>query len=338
MKRVSLKDIASEVGVAPSTVSFVLNGKAKEMRISESLAEKITKVAKRAGYHPNRVAVSLRTGTSKIIGLIVEDISNNFFATLAKIIEQEADLLGYKVVFCSTENDTKKGGELIRILYQQQVDGYLVTPTAGMQEDIRQLISDHKPVVLMDRYFPGLEVPYVLADNFGGMAEGMNHLIDKGYSKIGFVTVDLDLIQMREREAGYIESLKAKNIEVNPELLLRLNYSVTQQEAVIEICNFLQNHPQMDAIFFATNYLGIAGLESIRARGLNIPGDIAVICFDDHDIFRLYTPGITSIRQPVQEIAKNATRMLMEQLSKDTKTLQKNNSRPAAKMVIREST
>ncbi|RYG42045.1 MAG: LacI family transcriptional regulator [Chitinophagaceae bacterium] len=203
MKRVSLKDIAAAVGVAPSTVSFVLNDKGKQMRISDSLSKKIKDFADKAGYHPNKIAVSLRTGTSKILGLIVEDISNNFFASLAKIIELEAENYGYNVVFCSTENDDKKGKQLLRILGQQQVDGYLITPTAGMCEDIRILHEQHAAIVLMDRTFPELAVPCVLADNFKGVTDGMTHLIKQGYKSIAFVTIDLDLVQMKDRKEAF---------------------------------------------------------------------------------------------------------------------------------------
>src|SRR5688572_11870279 len=164
MKKVSIKDIARQAGVVPSTVSFVLNGKAKEMRISHDLAEKIKALAKEANYQPNYTAVSLRTGRTKILGLIVEDISNVFFATLAKTIEDEAYALGYKIVYCSTENNDAKGSELIRMLSNQQVDGYLITPCQGMAEEVQMLLKQNRPVVLMDRYFSDIDVPYVLVD------------------------------------------------------------------------------------------------------------------------------------------------------------------------------
>ncbi len=168
MKRVSLKDIAKMTGASPSTVSFVLNGKAREMRISDDLAKKIVAIAKREGYHPNQVAVRLRTGKSQMLGLVVESISGNFFAALAKVIEEEAEQYGYKVVYCATENDGKKGQELIKMLSQQQVDGYIITPAIGMEEDIEQLIEHKKPVVLLDSYIPNMDVPHVLVDNYGG--------------------------------------------------------------------------------------------------------------------------------------------------------------------------
>ena len=189
MKRVSIKDIAKQAGVAPSTVSFVLNGKAKEMRISDQLAEKIKSLAKKVGYHPNQTAVSLRTGRSKIIGLIVEDISNVFFATLAKTIEDKAYSLGYRIVYCSTENNDDKGNELIKMLLNQQVDGFLITPSKGMNLQVAELLKRHKPVVLMDRFFPDVKVPYVLVDNFEGVAMAIEHLASGGYKKIGFVSV-----------------------------------------------------------------------------------------------------------------------------------------------------
>src|SRR5262245_60186829 len=124
--KVTIRDIAKKAGVAPSTVSAVLNGKAKESRISEQMAGRIRLIASDMDYRPNYTAVSLRTGKTHVLGLIVEDISNVFFATLAKIIEEEADQIGYKVLYCSTENNEEKASERIRIFNQRQVDGFLI--------------------------------------------------------------------------------------------------------------------------------------------------------------------------------------------------------------------
>ena len=338
MKKISIKDIARIVGAAPATVSFVLNGKAKEMRISEKLAHKIKSTAEKLGYHPNQIAVSLRTGKSKILGLIVENISDNFFATLARTIEDEAELFGYRVVYCSTENEADKGHELIRMLSQRQVDGYLITPNAGMEEDIRDLLAHKKPLVLMDRYLPGIPAPHVLVDNFAGVIKGMKHLLKKGYKNIGVVTVELPLIQMEERERAYREVVKLKGKSKNRPQVLRLKYNYDKEEAVKLIGSFIKSNPRLDAIFFATNYLGISGLESIKKAGLRIPEDIGVICFDDHDIFRLYPPGITTIQQPIEEIAKTSVHMLMQQLGKSKKNFKKLQVALAANLIERGST
>jgi LacI family transcriptional regulator len=272
-------------------------------------------VAKKEGYQPNPVAVSLRTGRSNMVGLIVENISGYFFASLARIIEDEAAGFGYKVVYCSTENNAKKGQELIHMLSQQQVDGYIITPTPGMEGDIMELIAHNKPVVLMDSYFPEIDVPYVLVNNFEGVTQGMDHLVEKGYSRIGFVTVDLGLVQMQQRKRAYTESLERHGLPANSELILSFGYNYKREEAIEKISAFIQEQkPQ--AIFFATNYLGLLGLESIHQLKLKLPDDLAMISFDDHEIFRLYPPGITSIRQPVEDIAKTAMKLLMSQLGK----------------------
>ncbi len=337
MKRISIRDIAREAGVVPSTVSFVLNGKAKQMRISDRVAERIKVLAEELGYSPHHTAVSLRTGKSNILGLIVEDISNVFFASLAKIIEEEAYKLGYRIVYCSTENDDKKGCELIRMMNLQQVDGLMITPSPGMEKPINMLISEDKPVVLMDRFFPGSEIPYILVDNYEGVRTGMEHLFKKGYRRIAYVTVDLGQIQMIERERAYKESLEIHSIPFEKSLLLTLDYNLKAEQAVAAIGKLLKDNPDIDAVFFATNYLGVYGLESIKKLGLKIPEDIAVICFDDHDIFRLFTPGITIVQQPIEEIARTAVQLLLKQMAN------KNNPKDLqrllqARLIEREST
>lgn len=311
---VSIKDIAKAVGVSPSAVSLTLNGKAKQKRISDDLSERIMKMAEELGYHPNRVAVGLRTGKSKTIGLIVENISNNFFSTLAKTVEDEARKFGYNVVFCSTENDAAKGHELIQLLYNQQVDGYLITPAKGMEADIKKLLSHRKPVVLMDRYFKDVNAPYVLVDNYSGMKEGVEYLINSGFKKIGFVTIEMDLQQIKERTRAYRDSLSEHNIRLKKTDVLQLSYHHTKQESVALIKRFIKEQKDLEVIVFATNYLGIYGLQAIKELNLTIPQDLHVVSFDDHDIFELYSPGITVIKQPVESIARNAVDILIGEL------------------------
>jgi LacI family transcriptional regulator len=315
MKRVSLKDIARMARASTSTVSFVLNGKATEMRISSKLAEKIQKIAKRENYQPNSIAVSLRTGKSKIIGLVVDTISGSFFASLARIIESEAEKYGYKVIYCSTGNEMKKARELLGMLFQYHVDGYLIIPTEGLEKEVENLFLNKKPLVLMDSYFAGTSLPYVLVNNYEGVSQAVKHLIEKGYKKIGFVCNDIPLIQMLERKRGYMETLQAHNITYHKRLLLQTKYKSSEDEIVHEISSFIKKNTP-EAIMFAANYLGVYGLESIKSLNLSVPRDIGIVCFDDHEIFRLFSPAITSIQQPVEAIAKIAIQLLMQQLGK----------------------
>lgn len=315
MKKVSLKQVAQAAGVSSSTVSLILNGKARKMRISESLEKKVIKLATRMGYQPNQLAISLRTGKSRLIGLVVESISGRFFASMAKVFEDEAERHGYRVVYCSTDNDPVKGGELIRMLLHRQVDGYLITPTSGMEEDVRALAETGKPVVLIDSYYPGLKIPHVVVDNYEGTRQGISHLVKKGFKRIGFVTIDLPLIQMKERETACRDVLKKAGIKIHRNLFLHLPYDLSSADVKERIMQFIKGTAAPDALFFATNYLGVAGLEAIKELKLSIPADIAVVCFDDEDIFRLYPPGISSIQQPVALIAATAMKMLMDQIS-----------------------
>lgn len=337
MKKVSLKDIARMARAAPSTVSLVLNGKAKQMRISDSLSQHITAMASKMGYQPNHLAVSLRTGKSKIIGLIAESISGHFFGALARIIEEEAEQHEYKVVYCSTDNDPDKGMALIRMLSQRHVDGYLITPSKGMESLVLELIAHDNPVVLLDSYFPGLPVPAVLVDNYHAAALGIAHLIERGYRNIGFVTLDLSLIQLSQRESGYRDTMKAANLEAAAELLLKIAFDCPREIAIGRISDFILSARGMDAIFFATNTLGILGLEGLQALQLNIPGDMAMICFGDHDVFRLYPPGITVISQPAEEIATTAMRMLLNQMKTGTTEIKKGQQQIAASLLERGS-
>jgi LacI family transcriptional regulator len=268
----------------------------------------------------------------------VESISGHFFGLLAKVIEEEAEKCGYRIVYCSTDNNSSKGHELIKMLSMRQVDGYLITPTSGMETDINDLLRQKKPVVLIDSYFPNLVVPHVLVDNEAGVIEGIEHLINKGYRKIGFITIDLPQIQMVQREEAYIKALKRNKIKFDENLILKLSYNYEREDAVTNICSFINRSKGLDALFFSTYYLGITGLESIKKLNLKIPEDIAMICFDDHDIFRLYPPGITIIQQPIEQLAKTAFQLLMNQIENRQQNFKKNQVSVAAKFIERGST
>jgi LacI family transcriptional regulator len=195
-----------------------------------------------------------------------------------------------------------------------------------------------RPVVLIDRYLPAVEASHVLVNNSEAVEQGMAHLFAQGYKEIGFVTVDIDVVQMEQRLDGYIGALSKEGIRLNKDIILKVPYTHQREEAVELIVSLLQNNPQLEALFFATNYLGILGLESINRLKMSIPEDIAVISFDDHDIFRLYPPGITSIQQPVEAIAKKAVALLMDQCENSENKLPKREVELTAKLIVRGST
>src|SRR5438874_2372402 len=161
MRKVSIKDIAREIGVSATTVSIVLNGQGKERKISDRIIEEITRVADTLNYRPNQFAKGLRTGKTFTIGLIVDDISNFFFGHLARVVEEEANRFGYTVMFCNSENNEGKARNVLGSLIDKQMDGYIIAPTLGMLPEIEHLGRDKKAVVLIDRYFQELPCSYV---------------------------------------------------------------------------------------------------------------------------------------------------------------------------------
>lgn len=335
MKGISIKDIAKQAGVSPTTVSFVLNGKAKEKRISEQVSKKIQKIATRLKYKPNQLARGLRTGKTKTIGLIVEDIANNFFASLAKIMEDEADKHGYKVLYGSTEDNTEKAKGLLEVLKYRQVDGYIITPTKNLDKEIEQLRSASKPVILMDRYFPHVSSHYVVVDNYKGAYNVTSHLAARGYKKIAIVTITSDQIQMKDRLEGFTQALKDHQLPFTKNQVKRLPFELDRESFNTEIKKFLTSVKGVDAVFFATNYLGIYGIESIRALGWEIGKQIGVASFDDHDLFRLHSPSITCVAQPITDIGKNIVELLMKELNHPSASPQQIVLEPA--LIIRES-
>ncbi|GAA4441237.1 LacI family DNA-binding transcriptional regulator [Pontibacter saemangeumensis] len=334
-KKLLISDIARQLNVSITTVSFILNGKAKEKRISDSLAEKVLKLVEEVNYKPNQLARSLRTGKTKTIGLMVEDISNPFFANIARLIEEKAYKQGYKIIYCSTEDDTGKTRDLISMFRDKHVDGYIITPPQGMKADIQDLISDGFPVVLVDRYITGMEANYVVVDNLAGAFNATAHLVGQGYKKIAMVTTDSKQNQMLQRLEGYQKALESHELAPT---VLAIPYRHDAEQMISEIMDFLSKRKDVDAVLFATNYMAIRGLEAISRLDLAIPADIGVVAYDDHDVFRFYKPSITAVAQPTEAIADQVINVMLHLLDGSSKTAQANMSVLPTRLIVRNST
>ncbi len=333
-KKISIGDIAKELGVSKTTVSFVLNGKGRENHISEALESKILKYIKEVGYQPNQFARGLRTGKTQIIGMLIEDISDPFFSSIARLIEEKAYKKGYKIVYSSTENDTQKTKELINIYRTRQVDGYIIAPSPGIEEDVKALLSDNLPVVLFDRFFPEIETDTVVVDNFEGTYNAINHLYENGYKNIALITLESDQVQMQDRLNGYVKAVEAHPVEP---IIKKVVFHEEVEKTVKEIEKFLKANKQVDAVFFATNYLADAGLEAIQNLGIKISKDLGVIVFDDYNLFRLFTPSITAVAQPIQSISENVINILLKRLSDTNKVHEKKTVVVPTNLIIRNS-
>ena len=313
-KAVSIRNIADELKISVTTVSFVLNGKAKEKHISKELTQKVLDYAKLINYRPNQIAQSLRTGKSEILVFMVEDISNNFFSKLARIFEDIAYEKGYKVIFCSNENDDEKSNELINLFNFRQVDGFVIVPSPGISGTIENLINDNIPVVLLDRFFEGLDCNSVVIDNEQASFDATLHLIHNQFKNIGFITTASDQSQMQGRLSGYLKAVNENNL--NP-ILLQIPFNeIYKGKGKEYVKRFLDQHSNLDAVFFATNYLAQSGLEVFKENNPALISDLGIIAFDDNDMFKIYSPAITSVAQPLQEISTKLMEILLPLLKK----------------------
>ena len=318
MKTLSIKDIAVKAGVSITTVSFIINGKAKEKSISEAVIKKVEKIIKESGYKPNQIARSLRTGNSNIIGLIIEDISNSFFSRIARLIEDKAYKKGYKIIYSSTENNVEKAKELINMFKSRKVDGYIISPTKGIEEDIQMLLSDNKPVILFDRNLSDIDTHYVGADHFQASYRSIESFIKNGKGKIALVTTDIDVEQIIERFEGYKKALIDHDIPYNDDLVLKIHFNQDEAET-IEQMKLLFSSKDIDAVLFATNYLAISGLKALKQLNKKIGDELSVIAYDDHEVFELHTPSISAVQQPLEEIAETVIQLILNQLSSKNK-------------------
>jgi len=316
MKKTSLNDIALRLGVSRTLVSLVLNGKGREHRISEAVCKKVIAAAKEMNYQPNQIAKGLRTGKTNTIGLIIADIANPFFGKLGREIENEAAEYGYRIIFCSSDEKFEKSDQQIKMLLQGQVDGLIISPPAGSEAQIRELEKRRMPYVLIDRYFPEIDSDYVGIDNFIAAYEATKYLINSGYKKIACITINNELVNMKQRLEGYKKAITDSELEVDEQLIKILPFSHEKDDFELAIRELtVSGDMKADSVFFTTSKAGIIGLECLYSLHLSIPDDIAVISFDDPDAYRISNPPITAVAQPLKEIGSGSVHLLLKKMN-----------------------
>jgi len=309
-KKVSLKDIAQEAGVSTALVSYVLTNKEEKARVGQEMAKKIRKIARKLNYQPNHIARSLKSGRSDTIGLIVADISNPFFANIARTIEDEAKRNNYTVIFGSSDENVDKSRDLINVLLNRQVDGLILIPTEGSEQQIKNLQSQNVPFVLIDRYFPGIPASHISINNYESAYNAVTHLIKMGRQQIGMIAYKTALHHIGERKRGYTEALGNQK----KSLMKLARYSHLKEDIRLAIDQLLNARKPADAIFFATNSLALEGLKYINELGIRVPEDLAVVSFDESEAFDLFYSPVTYVRQPILEMGKTAVRVLLDQI------------------------
>ena len=313
-KKTSLKDIAQKAGVSTALVSYVLNGKEKESRVGQEIAIKIKQIAKELHYQPNHLAKSLRSGKTHTIGLIIADISNPFFANIARVVEDEAKRNGYTVIIGSSDENADKSRDLLNVLINRQVDGFIIVSAEDSAEQVRDLKEKNIPFVLLDRYFPDVQTDFVSTDHYKAAYDAGNHLISNGYRRIGMIAYKSQLFHMQERIRGYQDALKDNRIPIQKSWLKSVRFSTIEQEVRTAIDELTAIDPPVDALVFATYGLAINGLKYINELRLQVPDDLAIVSFGQAEVFDLYYCPITYLKQPIGLLGQTAVKVLMEKL------------------------
>jgi LacI family transcriptional regulator len=334
-KKVSIKDIAKQVGVSTALVSYVLNNKEKEARVGRQVAEKVRRVARKLNYQPNLIARSLQSGRSNTLGLIVADISNPFFSYIARVIEDAANQHGYTVIIGSSDEQASKSALLINAFLNRQVDGLIIAPAEGTEKQLQNLLKDKFPFVLIDRYFNGLKANSVHIDNYLSAYQAVEHLIKKGYRRIGMMAYATRLAHMQERIRGYHAALKQNGIRANKSWLRKAGYSTLEKDVQNGLRLALRGADAPDAFFFATNSLAVSGLKYIHREGIRVPEALGVISFDESDAFDFFYAPVTYVRQSIDDIGKRALDLLINQIKNPAG--KKEQAIIATRLIVRKS-
>ncbi len=303
-KRVSIKDIASHVGVSTALVSYVLNNK-KEGRISKEAAAKIKQAAIDLNYVPNQIARSLKSQKTNTIGLIVADIANPYSSQIARIIEDEAQKNDYSVIFGSSDESAEKTQNLILLLLNRQVDGFIIALPEHAEKQLSYLNGIGIPFVLFDRYYPEIETNFVAIDNYKAASEAVQHLLGNGRKQIGIVSYETSLHHLSERKRGATDLLQ------NPSLVVNIRIYHLDEDVKAGIDKLLNLEDPIDALFFTTNLLAISGLKYLNSLGIKVPEQIAVVGFDETDAFDLFYAPLSYVKQPMGQLASQSLKLLL---------------------------
>ena len=310
MKRITMRDVAELAGVSKATVSHVIN----ETRfVEEATKARVLSAIRTLGYRPNVAARSLTTRRTRIIGLIVSDITNTFFAELMRGIEDVLIANGYSLMLCNTNEVLEREEYYIDILLRQGVDGIIAAATSQDWDVLSEASKLNIPIVMLDRTFDNANSPYVGVNNTHGAYLGARHLIDRGYHDIGILSGFQRLSTMRERLAGFEGALAEANLPLRAEWCIDSPLSIDDGKRAMQQMMSQEERPR--AVFICNNLLSLGALMSLREMNLDCPRDVAIASFDDHPWAQVSDPPLTVVRQPTYAIGETAAHKVLKALN-----------------------
>jgi len=305
----TISDVAKRAGVSTMTVSRVINNSGY---ISQETQERVMKAVTELGFVPNALARSLRFKQTKTIALVLTDITNPFFTTLARGVEDAASKNGFTVMFSNTDESVAEEAEHINTLLQKQVDGVLLVPAGSSSETITFIQERGTPLVVLDRRVPGVLVDTVRCDSLPGAYEVTRHLIELGHRRIAMLSGPLEISTSADRAAGYRRAMQEAGIAIDPQWL---RYGMFTQRSGYELArDILPLTPRPTAVFAGNNFIAIGAYTALREAGLRIPQDISLVTFDDLPAPLVLEPFLTTVDQPAYEMGYQATQLLLAYL------------------------
>lgn len=309
--RVTIKDVARLSGVSPMTVSRVINA---SERVRPDTRRRVEQAISDLGYVPSRLARGLsgrRTGT---LALIVPDVANPFFTLIVRGAEDVARRAGYRVLLCDTRSDLTLEHEVIEEMLAHRVEGIVIAPVDDRSRgDLRRLLEFGVPFVLIDRTVPGVESDVVLGDSVGGARQLVEHLISLDHRRIGFIVESDQVSTARDRGTGYESALAAAGISVDPTLVT--SATADPQGGFDGMRRLLELENPPTAVFTVNNLVALGAIEAVRAAGLEVPDDIALVCFDDIEYASRLYPFLTVMEQPAEAFGTMGTQLLLDRIA-----------------------
>lgn len=305
---VTIKDVAAEAEVSEATVSRVINNSA---RVSYNTKKKVKSAIDKLDYSPNANARHLRRNETKLIGLVIPDIWNPFFGGIVKGVEDLARGNDYNVVLFNTAGILARERKCINILKDRRVDGMIYMGKTYGQQRVELLANCDFPIVVISREESEIDYPTVNINNYQAAYDLTTHLIEEGYQKIAFIGGPKeDTTAGLKREKGYRQALADYEIEVDPDLMARGDFTLKSGYQGVEIILDKQQIP--DAVFAANDEMAVGAMRKIKEEGYSIPGDIAVAGFDNISLVDYVEPSLTTVVQPVYELGKKGIATLLD--------------------------
>jgi LacI family transcriptional regulator len=308
----TIRDVANRAGVSAMTVSRVVNGSA---RVKPETRQRVQDAIAAVGYVPNNIARGLTRQKTGTLALIVPDFADPFFTLILRGAEDVARRAGYRVVLCNTDGDLEREDAYLEDMVAHRVEGLLIAPVGNQsRRNLRRLGSHPPPFVLVDRSIPGIESDLVQGDSVGGAKVLVDHLLGLGHRRIAHITESQDVSTARDRLRGYTDALAGADLPVDMPLVevaaaanARGGYQATQR--------LLDREPRPSAIFAVNNLTAVGAVTAIRERGLEIPADMAIVCFDDIELAALLCPFLTVMAQPAETFGTLAVQLLLDRIS-----------------------